>query len=72
MGTALDVFDNEPDIDPELIGMENVILTPHIASATWEAREKMGEQAINAILDVFGGKKPENLVNEEVWNKRRK
>jgi len=72
MGAALDVFDNEPDIDPELIGMENVILTPHIASATWEAREKMGEQAINAILDVLGGKKPENLVSEEVWNKRRK
>jgi len=72
MGAALDVFDNEPDIDPELIGMENVILTPHIASATWEAREKMGEQAINTILDVLGGKKPENLVNEEVWNKRRK
>jgi len=72
MGAALDVFDNEPDIDPELIGMENVILTPHIASATWEAREKMGEQAINAILDVLEGKKPENLANEEVWNKRRK
>jgi glyoxylate reductase len=36
-GAALDVFDNEPNIDPELVGMENVILTPHIASATHEA-----------------------------------
>lgn len=71
-GAALDVFDNEPDINPELIGMENIVLTPHIASATWEAREKMGEQATNAILDVFQGKKPENMVNEEVWDKRRK
>ncbi len=71
-GAALDVFDNEPDINPELIGMENIVLTPHIASATWEAREKMGEQAVNAILDTFQGKKPENLVNEEVWGKRRK
>ncbi len=70
-GAALDVFDNEPDIDPELIGMENVILTPHIASATHEARRKMGEQAVQAILDVFSGKKPENLVNEAVWEKRR-
>ena len=71
-GAALDVFDNEPDINPELIGMENIVLTPHIASATWEAREKMGEQATNAILDVFQGEKPENIVNEEVWDKRRK
>jgi len=38
LGAALDVFDNEPDINPELIGMENIVLTPHIASATWEAR----------------------------------
>ena len=71
-GAALDVFDNEPDINPELIGMENIVLTPHIASATWEAREKMGEQAVSAILDTFQGKKPKNLVNEEVWEKRRK
>jgi glyoxylate reductase len=71
-GAALDVFDNEPNIDPELIGMENVILTPHIASATWEAREKMGEQAVVAILDTLGGKKPENLVDEKIWENRRK
>lgn len=71
-GAALDVFENEPDINPELLGMENVILTPHIASATKEAREKMSEQAVNAILFVLSGKKPENLVNEEVWQKRRK
>ena len=71
-GAALDVYDNEPDINPELIGMENIVLTPHIASATWEAREKMGEQAVSAILDAFQGKKPENLVNKEVWGKRRK
>lgn len=71
-GVALDVYDNEPNINPELIGMENVILTPHIASATWEARERMGEQAVSSILDVLEGKKPEDLVNEEVWGKRRK
>ena len=71
-GVGLDVFDNEPDINPELVGMENVVLTPHIASATKEAREKMSEQAVNAILDALDGKKPENLVNEEVWGKRRK
>lgn len=71
-GVGLDVYDNEPNIDPELIGMENVILTPHIASATHEAREKMGELAVGAILDTFSNKKPENLVNPEVWPARRK
>lgn len=71
-GAALDVYDNEPNIDPELIGMENVILTPHIASATWEAREKMGQQAVDAILAVLAGQKPDNIVNEEVWDNRRK
>ena len=71
-GAGLDVFENEPNINPELIGMENVILTPHTASATWEARNKMGEQAVSAILDTFSNTKPQNLVNEEVWDKRRK
>jgi glyoxylate reductase len=70
-GAALDVFENEPNINPELITMENVVLTPHIASATWEARNKMGEQAVSSILDVLQGKKPENLTNKEVWPQAR-
>lgn len=64
---GLDVFETEPVINPELVAMPNVILTPHIASATWEARERMGYQAVDAILDTLSGNKPENLVNEEVW-----
>lgn len=70
-GAALDVFENEPAINPELIGMENVVLTPHIASATWEAREKMGYQAVDAMLDTLSGKKPENIVNGDVWPQAR-
>ena len=66
-GAALDVFDNEPNINPELIAMENVILTPHIASATIEARDKMGSQAVSAVLNTFSGQKPDNLVNPDVW-----
>jgi glyoxylate reductase len=71
-GAALDVFDNEPDISPELIDNQRVITTPHIASATWEARLKMGEQAVAAILDTFSGTKPQNMVDEKVWDTRRK
>ena len=69
---ALDVFESEPNINPELISMPNVILTPHIASATIEARNKMGEQSVGALLDMFSDKKPENLVDENVWEIRRK
>jgi glyoxylate reductase len=71
-GAGLDVFENDPDISPELYDMPNVITTPHIASATWEARTKMGEQAVAAILDTFAGTKPQNLVDETIWDKRRK
>ncbi|CAN5327601.1 glyoxylate reductase [soil metagenome] len=71
-GAGLDVFDNEPNLDPELVGLNNVVLTPHIASATVEARNKMGELAVNAILDLVLDKKPVNLTNPDVWEKRRK
>lgn len=71
-GAGLDVFDAEPDVNPELIGMENVILTPHIASATLEARDRMGQLSVNAILDVLNGNKPETIVNADIWESRRK
>lgn len=70
-GAGLDVHENEPEMNPELILMENVILTPHIASATVEVREKMTEQAVDAIVKVLSGQKPENLVNPEIWDKRK-
>lgn len=71
-GAALDVFDNEPNISPELIANQKVITTPHIASATWEARNKMGEQAVSAIIDTLKGIKPKNIIDEKVWDIRRK
>ncbi len=70
-GAALDVFENEPNIHPELINMQNVITTPHIASATFEARDKMSQQVIEAVLDSLSGKMPANITNKDVWEKRR-
>jgi glyoxylate reductase len=61
-GAALDVFENEPNINPELLAMENVILTPHIASSTVEARLKMTEMAVSSIMDFFQGKQLINRV----------
>ncbi|MBL7036616.1 D-glycerate dehydrogenase [Candidatus Microgenomates bacterium] len=71
-GAALDVFESEPNIDPELFGMPNVITTPHIASATTEARDEMGKLAVSGLLDVFSDKIPSNIVKKDVWQKRRK
>ena len=70
-GAALDVHENEPQMNPEMMQMENTILTPHIASATVEVREKMTQQAVDNILKVLSGEKPESFVNPEVWEKRR-
>lgn len=70
-GAALDVFEVEPNIDPELFGMPNVVTTPHIASGTYEAREEMGKMAVSALLDLALGNMPSNIVNKEVWEKRR-
>ncbi len=61
-GAALDVFEEEPKTAPGLAELENVVLTPHIASATEETRAKMGEVAASNILDFFAGKKPRNAV----------
>jgi len=71
-GAALDVFENEPNVHPELIGMENVVLTPHIASATRKVRDIMCNMAFDAIIQVLEGKKPDNIVNGNVWETRRK
>ncbi|MEX2340766.1 MAG: D-glycerate dehydrogenase [Candidatus Paceibacterota bacterium] len=61
-GAALDVFENEPDVHPELLALENVILTPHIASATLEAREQMSIIAADNIIAVLNNQSPPNPV----------
>src|SRR3989441_1261377 len=71
-GAGLDVFEREPEIEPELMGMENVILAPHIASASHETRLKMCMMAADNLLAVLKGQRPPNLVNPEVWDKRRR
>ena len=64
-GAALDVFENEPKLASGLSKLENVILTPHTASATEQARGAMSEIAANNILAVLSGKKPITLVNPD-------
>ncbi len=61
-GAALDVFENEPKLADGLTELTNVIITPHIASATEETRGKMSEMAAENIIDFFAGKEPQNKV----------
>lgn len=63
-GAGLDVFEFEPKIPPELIKLQNVILTPHIASASIEARQEMSRIVANNIVEFFDGKEPTNKVNK--------
>lgn len=57
-GAGLDVFENEPKLSPGLEALPNVVLTPHIASATVEARSAMGELAAKNIIAVLSGTAP--------------
>lgn len=61
-GAGLDVYEQEPDINPELRKLSNVILTPHTASATHEARDAMSVCAAKNIIAYVSGKRPENMV----------
>src|SRR3989338_1603053 len=56
-GAAIDVFEHEPQMEPTLKDLDNVIVTPHIASATEETRQKIGEVAAKNIIAVLGNQK---------------
>ncbi len=63
-GAALDVFEAEPTIAPALLALDNVVATPHIASATTETRDKMALMVAQNINDFLAGITPANLVTE--------
>ncbi|WP_084420994.1 2-hydroxyacid dehydrogenase [Henriciella litoralis] len=61
-GAGLDVFEREPSVNPELIGLPNVILLPHMGSATIEGRIEMGEKVIINIKTFADGHRPPDRV----------
>ncbi len=63
---ALDVFEGEPKIHPELLKLDNVILAPHAGSATGETRNRMAASAAEQIVAVLAGKKPAHCINPEL------
>jgi lactate dehydrogenase-like 2-hydroxyacid dehydrogenase len=59
---GLDVYNNEPMLDPEYLTLENVVLLPHLGSATTETRDAMGRLVLSGIAAVLAGKTPPNMV----------
>jgi glyoxylate reductase len=67
-GAGLDVFENEPAVTPALVEMKNVVLAPHIASASVETRTQMAVMAATNLTEALCGRRPPNLVNSEAWS----
>jgi glyoxylate reductase len=62
-GAGLDVFDDEPNVSGRLLAAPNVVLTPHVGSATRETRQAMCDVAVDAVIDVLAGRPPAHVVD---------
>lgn len=67
-GAGLDVYEHEPKISEDLKKLDNVIIQPHSASATYETRSKMAEMAAENMIAGLKGEIPPNCVNKEIFN----
>jgi glyoxylate reductase len=63
---GLDVFENEPQVNERLLALENVVVIPHLGSATVDTREAMGELAVRNVFAALDGERPPTLLNPEV------
>jgi lactate dehydrogenase-like 2-hydroxyacid dehydrogenase len=66
-GAGLDVYEHEPALARGLAALDNVVLTPHTASATVRTRTRMGLMAADNAVAIAQGRRPPQLVNPEVW-----
>jgi gluconate 2-dehydrogenase len=64
---GLDVFEGEPQVHPELLKCSNIVLAPHIASASEKTRRGMVDLAVENLRAALDGKKPPSLINAEVF-----
>ncbi|OPY10344.1 MAG: putative 2-hydroxyacid dehydrogenase [Syntrophaceae bacterium PtaB.Bin038] len=70
-GAGLDVYENEPLLAPGLTALDNVVLMPHVGSATYETRMEMARMAADHLLAGLRGQRPAHVVNPEVLSRRR-
>ncbi len=68
-GAGLDVFENEPQIAPGLLTLPNVVVLPHLGTATVETRSRMAVLAVENLLSVLRGEQCENVVNPEALSR---
>ena len=66
-GAGLDVYEDEPIVSPGLFELDNVIMTPHVGTGTYEVRVRMVTEALTGIAEVLEGKVPYNVVNPEIY-----
>jgi glyoxylate reductase len=66
-GAGLDVYENEPHLEPELYELENAVLAPHLGSATIGTRTKMGMMAAENLVAALKGDIPPNIVNKVIY-----
>lgn len=71
-GAGLDVFEGEPALNPAFLELDNVALTPHIGSASRKTRLAMGMTAAGNLIAALAGERPPNLLNPDVWERRRR
>ena len=67
-GAGLDVFEGEPRVNPDLSVLDNVVLAPHIGSATGETRLQMALLAVRNLLALLAGERPPHIVNPETYS----
>ena len=68
-GAALDVYEREPMVEPGLINLANVVLTPHLGSAALDTRERVAGILVDNAIAVIEGRRPPNLYNPEIYEK---
>ena len=67
---GLDVFENEPEVHPELLERDNAVVIPHLGSATVDTRDAMGLLAAENLITALEGRRPPTLLNPEAWEQR--
>ena len=70
-GAGLDVYEEEPDIHPDLLNLDNVVLLPHIGSGTWQTRIKMADLAAQNLINALNGEQMISCINPEAFGKGR-
>ena len=68
-GAALDVYEQEPTVEPRLVCLPNVVLTPHLGSAALDTRERVASILVDNVIAVMEGRRPPNLYNPEIYQK---